>query len=356
MTWGSQNTEEEAHEQLDKFVEMGGTFIDVAELYPVPPDAKYTGQTEEIIGNWLEKHPELRSKCVIATKVAGPHPFNFIPANREKTLTGVWDDNAVQPRLVPDQINRAVAASLKRLKTTYIDLYQLHWPDRYTPLWGSNQYKKELEGKHQQQERADPHDRVDFDEVVRCMGTLIKDGLIRSWGVSNESSFGVCTWCHAAQRLGVPPPVSIQNDFSLLDRRFDGELAETCSDINHNLGLLAYGSLAGGTLAGKYSNGERPPGGRHSLFPKFQPRYWCPRSIEAADAYGAIAAKHGLTSAQLALAWAYSRFYMGAVIIGATSIPQLEENIKACEVELSAEVIAEIDAVHTRLRNPNVRD
>ena len=364
------------------------------------------GRTEEIIGTWLAADPSRRDKVILATKVAGPTPANFIPANREKTLTGDAAPSAPLPRLVPDQIERALAASLVRLKTTYVDLYQLHWPDRYTPLWGFNQYKKEMEGKHSQQPRAGPQDAADWDAVVACMGSLIERGLIRAWGLSNESTFGVCKWHAIATRLGVPPPVSIQNDFSLLarppcrpplppgacaieprractlaasdraavaaprrdsvraialrrrpqDRRFESELAEACSDANLNLGLLAYGPLNGGTLSGKYAGGARPEGARHVLFPQFQGRYWSPRALEAADEYAAIAAKHGLTPAQLALGWAYSRFYMGAVIIGATTLEQLEENVKAAEVTLPAEALKAIDAVHMRIRNPNLRD
>ncbi len=409
MTWGSQNTEgaqaacsagprsrrvargrpphvvlparsrplpcaEEAHAQLDAFVAAGGNFIDTAEaraaftevaicsdtptpaqLYPVPPDAKYGGATETMIGNWLEKHPAQRASLVIATKVAGPTPSNWIPAAREKVLTGTWDDAAPLPRLVPEQIKRAVAASLVRLKTGYIDLLQLHWPDRYTPLWGSNVYLKGMEGKHQQQPRDTP-ERVPFDDVVRCLAELMEAGTIKAWGVSNETSFGVCQWVESAKRLGVSPPISIQNDFSLLDRRFEGELAETCSDINCNLGLLAYGCLNGGVLSGKYADGAKPAKARHALFPGFQARYHCDKALEAAARYAAIAAEAGLTPTQLALAWAYSRHFMAAVIIGATTLEQLDENIKAACIELPKSVLAAVDAVHADIRNPNLRN
>ena len=190
----------------------------------MPPDPKYGGATEEIIGNWLAKGgPDLRKKVVLATKVAGPTPSNWIPANREKTLVGAADESAPKPRLVPEQIRRALEASLARLKTDYVDLYQLHWPDRYTPLWGSAQHRKNMEGKHSQQAREGAEAfTADFGEVAACMGELVASGKIRAWGVSNETSFGVTTWFHTCKRLGVPPPCSIQNDFSLLDRRFDG--------------------------------------------------------------------------------------------------------------------------------------
>lgn len=318
------------------------------------------------------------SQLVIATKISGPTPSNFIPANREKTLTGTWDNNAPLPRLKPEQIRRAVAASLKRLQTDYIDLYQLcvckkvcresalrcadkirqtrrHWPDRYTPLWGHHAYMKHLEGKHQQQPRDGPDD-VAFDDVVKCMGELLEEGVIKHWGVSNETSYGVCQWVASARRLGVRPPISIQNDFSLLDRRFEGELAETCSSLNCNLGLLAYGALNGGALTGKYAQGAKPAKSRHTLFPGFQQRYHCPLALKAADMYADIAAEAGITPSQLALAWAYSRHFMAAVIIGATTVEQMEDNCRASDIELSKETLAKIDALHAQIRNPNLRN
>jgi len=293
---------------------------------------------------------------VIATKVAGPTPANFIPANREKTLSGEWDNSAPLPRLVPEQIKRALAASLVRLKTNYVDLYQLHWPDRYVPLWGSTVYQKGLEEKHQQQPRDSSSERVSFDEVVRCMGELLEAGTIKAWGVSNETSFGVCQWAAACERLGVSPPVSIQNDLSLVDRRFESELAETCSDIHCNLGLIAYGCLNGGVLSGKYADGAKPAKARHSLFPNFQARYHCEASLAAAAKYAAIARQAGLTPTQLALGWAYSRHFMAAVIIGATSVEQLQENCAAADLELPKSVLQQCDAVHAEIRNPNLRN
>jgi len=351
MTWGSQNTEDEAHEQLDAFVAAGGNLIDTAELYPVPPDPKYTGETELIIGRWLAKHPDLRSRVIIATKVAGPMPRNFVSAAREKALTGTLDPAAPLPRLVPEQIERGLAASLARMQTDYVDLLQLHWPDRYTPLWGNNVYMKELEGKHEQQPRSS-EERVPFDDVVRCLGALIEKGTIKAWGLSNETSYGVCEWVHAARRCGVPPPVTIQNDFSLLDRRFESELAETCSSVNHNVGLLAYGPLAGGTLSGK---GYSEPGSRHVLFPNFQARYHCPASRDAAEKYAQLAHSKGLSPTTLALAWAYSRHFMTSVIIGATKMKHLLENIEAASIVLDKDTLHAIDAIHRAARNPNLR-
>jgi len=278
-------------------------------------------------------------------------PVNFVSAAREKALSGKADEAAPLPRLVPEQIKHALAASLARLQTTYVDLLQLHWPDRYTPLWGMNKYEKEAESGHSQQPRTSA-ERVPFDDVVRCMGELLTAGKIKAWGLSNETTFGVCEWMAACRRCGVPPPCSIQNDFSLLDRRFESELAEACSDANHNVGLLAYGALCGGTLTGKgFSEGSR-----HKLFPTFQARYHCKASRAAAERYGEIAQAEGLSPATLALAWAYSRHFMASVIIGATTVEQLMENIKAVDVVLSKACLAKIDAVHAELRNPNVRN
>ena len=174
----------------------------------------------------------------------------------------------------------------------------------------------------------------------------------QAWGLSNETTYGVCEWVAACRRCGVPPPVSIQNDFSLLDRRFESELAEACSDVNHNIGLLAYGALCGGTLSGKGFT----EGSRHKLFPTFQSRYHCEASRAAAARYAEIARAQGLSPATLALAWAFSRFFMTSVIIGATKMEQLMENIAAADVVLSNEVLAKIDAVHAEMRNPNVRN
>jgi aryl-alcohol dehydrogenase-like predicted oxidoreductase len=276
-------------------------------------------------------------------------PVNFVSAAREKALSGKRDEAAPLPRLVPAQIEHALAASLARLKTPYVDLLQLHWPDRYTSLWGASVYDKRQEAGHSQQQRP-LADRTPFDDVVRCLGALLAKGTIRAWGLSNETSFGVCAWSAACARLGVAGPVSIQNDFSLLDRRFESELAEACSAVNHDVRLLAYGSLCGGTLSGKgYSDDSR-----HKLFPNFQARYHCPASRAAAARYADIARAAGMSPATLALAYAYGRHFMGSVIIGATSVAQLLENVAAAEVTLPKEVLQQIDAVHAEIRNPNV--
>lgn len=345
MTWGEQNTEEQAFEQLDFALAHGVNFIDTAELYPVPPRPETQGRTETYIGNWL-KARGCREKVIIATKVAAPLPGvdrSWIVANRSDPPADL--SSAPQPQLDEPSIRAALDASLRRLQTHYVDLYQIHWPARYVPLWGKRQYRVDEERP------ATP-----FEEQVRIMGELIKEGKIRHWGLSNETSYGVAQMCEAARRLGVPPPVSVQNDFAPVYRHYEEEMAETCAPSAYNLGLLAYGVLAGGTLSNKYANGDKPSGARHTDFPNFQARYHNPRTVAAAAEYAALAKRVGLSPATLAIAWSASRWYMGSVIIGATTLQQLEENIKACEVQLDETTLAAIDDIHIRMRSPNALD
>ncbi|KAL6762411.1 aldo/keto reductase [Haematococcus lacustris] len=351
MTWGSQNTEEEAFAQLDYALANGVDFIDTAEMYPVPPDQQWVGRTEEYIGRWMEARG-VRSKVILATKVSsfpGPNmDRSMVSANRTDPPT----PNAAQPELDAASIRQALEGSLRRLRTTYIDLYQLHWPNRYAPLWGARQY--DLAAAQSWPKVAD------MEEQVATIGELIKEGKIRYWGLSNETTFGVCRMVEIAKRLGVPPPISIQNDFSLCYRYFEGELAEACAPCNHNIGLLAWGVLAGGALTDKYLSPQgvegAPAEARHRKFPAFQKRYVMPRVLEAAKEYAGIAKAAGLTAAQMAVAWSCSRWYMGSVIIGATNMQQLKENIEASEITLSAETLAAIDEVHVRRRNPECLD
>jgi aryl-alcohol dehydrogenase-like predicted oxidoreductase len=266
---------------------------------------------------------------------------NFIPANR----TDPKDPNAPNGRLEPSQIRAAVDASLRRLQTTYMDLLQLHWPDRYAPLWGANQFHADkcFDGV------------VPFEDQVAAVGELIKEGKIKHWGLSNETSYGVCKMVEAAIKLGVPPPISIQNDFSLLDRRFEGHLAETCHYTN--IGLLPYGPLAGGTLAEKFFAADGPPAGsRHAKWPGFQARYHSERSVAAAREYRELATSKGMSVTTLALAWCKSRFYVASTIIGATTMDQLTEDVEAFEVDLDEETLKKIEEIHLKCRNPNVSD
>lgn len=327
MTWGVQNNESEAFEQLDYAVKQGGiNFIDTAELYPVPSTAETMGRTEEYIGRWLAREgPEMRKKIVLTSKVSGYSTMRkYLVANRK-----VPKQAEATPRLSREHIFEAVDASLRRLQTDYLDLYQLHWPDRYTPNFGELGYdrSKERDGD------------IPFEETVQAVGDLIKAGKIRHWGLSNENAYGVTMMVQTALRLGVPPPVSIQNDFSLADRRFwtDG-VAEACSPhaVPGGISLLAYGALCGGTLSGKYHKDDKSDveQARHVLYDDFQPRYRSERVMAMAGDHIEIAKKYNVSPTELAYAWAASREYIGSVIIGATSMKQLKENIAAFEKEI----------------------
>lgn len=355
MTMGSMSDENTSIEILDRYIELGGDFIDTAEMYPVPCKPEWVGKSEEIIGRWLKARPGTREKIVIATKVAGPRgPGNAAKAvaNREKTLTGsaTAEDADKGCDLSREQIRRACDASLKRLGIDCIDLYQVHWPERYVPKWGAYQYSaaKEAEDAH--------HRLVGVEAVCTAMAELVREGKIKHWGLSNETSFGVCSFMEACKRLSLPPPITIQNDFGLLYRVFEGELAETCSRAHHNVSLLAYGVLNGGFLSGKYIRGDAEKTARFNFDQKFQPRYFHGPAAEATKEYMALAAECGMDCATLAQAWAYSRSYMGAVIIGATSLAQLEANWKAATTTLSDDTLAKIDAIHVKRRNPNLTD
>ena len=283
MTWGEQNTKEEAWSQLDKSLELGCNFLDTAELYPVPPTEETCGLTEAFIGEWLESR-KCRDKVIIATKVAGPgRPWisacRTEPKNPNAAPTNLYRDQVRDLRFSCDtlhtsrcpsspvsfsllpQVLAACDGSLRRLRTNYIDLYQLHWPSRYTPLWGKSRFDIT---------QVKPDSEVAaFEETVLALGELIRAGKIRHWGLSNETSFGVCQWCETAKRLGVPLPITIQNDFSLVDRRFETELAEACA--HYKISLLPYGPLAGGTLSGKFLSGEKPEGARHTKVSMIRP-------------------------------------------------------------------------------------
>uniref|UniRef100_A0A7S1DKA7 NADP-dependent oxidoreductase domain-containing protein n=1 Tax=Hemiselmis andersenii TaxID=464988 RepID=A0A7S1DKA7_HEMAN len=348
MTWGDQNTELDAHAQLDYYVFESGIknpFIDTAELYPVPPKRETVGRTEVYIGNWLEKHPEVRPKIFLASKVSGRSPRGWIFANRQDPP---GEDG--ETRLSRDQILTACDASLKRLKTDYLDLYQLHWPERGTPTFGALEYKRSM----------DNDDDVSFDESVGAIGELIKAGKVKHWGISNENAVGVMRFLESAKRLGVPPPVSIQNDFALVDRRFEQDgTAEACSPkssgVENGVSLLAYGALAGGTLSGKYHEKKDTDKARHTLYPEFQSRYHSQGTMDATKDYVEAAKKHGLSGVDLAYGWAATREYMGSVIIGATTMEQLKANIAAFEKTIPKELLEEVDAINLKYERPYFR-
>ncbi len=323
MTWGQQNSEAEAHAQLDYAIDQGINFIDTAEMYPVPPNAQTQGRTEKYLGTWLARRP--RGGLMIATKVAGPGRRDWIRNGRTDLTAGV--------------IAEAVDTSLARLQIDYIDLYQIHWPQRNVPMFGATEFDPS-------KEKGGPPIR----EQVEGMAAMIKAGKIRHYGLSNETAWGVCEFQRAAKELGVPGPVTIQNSYSLVSRNVDNDLAEVL--FRENMSLLAYSPLAAGILSGKYIGGARPAGARFTLFDSLGVRFRPPQVAEAVEAYVALAKRRGLTPVQLALGYVASRWFLGASIIGATSMAQLKEDIAAAQFQLDAETLAEIRTIQARWPNP----
>ncbi|RJF88539.1 NADP(H)-dependent aldo-keto reductase [Oleomonas cavernae] len=324
MTWGEQNTEAQAHEQLDYALDQGINFIDTAEMYPVPPQPSTQGRTEAYIGTWLKARGS-RDKVILATKVAG----------RDGPGTHLRKPTTI---LNKAQITEAIDGSLKRLNTDYIDLYQVHWPERITNHFGRLGYT------HVEQQDLTP-----IEETLDALAGLVKAGKVRHLGVSNESPWGVMRYLEAADRLGLPHIVSIQNSYNLLNRIFEVGLAEIAH--RESVELLAYSPLAMGLLSGKYFGGAKPEGARLTLYSRFI-RYSTPGAQAAADAYVTLARQHGLDPAQMALAYVNSRSFLGANIIGATTLEQLKADIGSIDVELSDEVIAEIEKIHRSNPNP----
>lgn len=323
MTWGEQNTEVEAHEQLDCAIGEGINFIDTAEMYPVPPNATTQGRTEAYLGTWLAR--QQRDSLVIATKVAGPGRRDWIRNGRTN--------------LTADVIADAVDTSLQRLQTDYIDLYQIHWPQRNVPNFGATEFDPD-------KEKVGPS----IHEQVSGMAAMIKAGKIRHYGLSNETAWGVGEFRRAADELGFPGPVTLQNSYSLLSRNVDNDLAETL--FREDMSLLAYSPLAAGILSGKYMGGAKPAGTRFTLFDSLGLRFRKPMVSEAVDAYSAFAQRRGLSLVQLALGYVASRWFMGAAIIGATTMVQLEENIAAAQITLDAETLEGIGQIQLRYPNP----
>ena len=323
MTWGEQNSEAEAHEQLDYAIGEGINFIDTAEMYPVPPNAKTQGRTETYLGTWLAN--QHRDRLVIATKVAGPGRRDWIRSGRTD--------------LTSDVIAEAVDTSLERLQTDYIDLYQIHWPQRNVPNFGATEF-----------DPANEKDGPSIYDQVAGMAAMIKAGKIRYYGLSNETAWGVCEFRRAADELGFPGPVTLQNSYSLISRNADNDLAETL--FRQNMSLLAYSPLAAGILSGKYIGGAKPAGTRFTLFDSLGLRFRKPMVTEAVDAYAALAQRRGLTLVQLALGYVASRWFLGASIIGATSIAQLKEDIAAAQFTLDAQTLDEIKQIQLRYPNP----
>jgi aryl-alcohol dehydrogenase-like predicted oxidoreductase len=323
MTWGEQNSESEAFAQIERAKSAGINFIDTAEMYPVPPQKETYASTEKIIGNWFKKNGD-RKDWILASKIAGPG--NGIDYIRDGQL-----------KFNREHIVAAVDASLKRLQTDYLDLYQLHWPERSTNFFGKLGYS------HKDETFTPLH------EVLQVLDEQVKAGKIRHVGLSNETPWGTMKCLQASEAEALVRPVSIQNPYNLLNRSFEVGLAEIA--IREQCGLLAYSPLAFGMLSGKYANGARPAKGRLSLYSRFT-RYFNPQAEAACASYVALAHEHGLDPAQMALAFVTSRSFVTSNIIGATTLEQLESNIASFELELSEEVLAGIDAIHKTQPNP----
>lgn len=318
MTFGEQNSEADAHAQLDYAVSQGINLIDVAEMYPVPPRPETQGLTETYVGNWLAKRGN-REKLVLASKVSGPARNN---------------DSSIRPNHVLDRknIREALHASLKRLQTDYLDLYQVHWPQRPTNCFGKLGYTW-----------ADAAPAVTLLDTLEALTEFQRAGKIRYIGVSNETAFGVMRYLHLADKHDLPRIVTIQNPYSLLNRSFEVGLAEVSQF--EGVELLAYSCLAFGTLTGKYLNGAKPAGARNTLFSRFT-RYSSEQSQKAVAAYVDIAKRHGLDPAQMALAFVRRQPFVASTLLGATTMTQLQANVESLQLEVSEEVLAEIEAVH----------
>ncbi|WP_290705138.1 NADP(H)-dependent aldo-keto reductase [Amphritea sp.] len=323
MTFGQQNSEAEAHEQLDYAVAQGINFIDTAEMYPVPPMAETQGRTEQYIGSWLKARGN-RDQLIIATKVAGPAEMA----------------QHIRPdvRLNKANIRAAITTSLQRLQTDYIDLYQLHWPERATNFFGQLNYQ------HQPETDGTP-----ILETLEALKELVDEGLIRYVGLSNEVPWGVMKFLSYAEALGLPRVVSVQNPYNLLNRKDEVGLTEVL--LREEVDLLAYSPLAFGTLSGKYLDGSAGPQARINQFPRFS-RYLTEAGLQATAAYVQLARDHGLDPAQMALAFVNGRPFVGSNIIGATTMEQLKSNIGSTNLKLSDEVLAEIEVIGTRFSNP----
>ncbi len=325
MTFGEQNSQAEAHQQIEWALERGINFIDTAEMYPVPPRRETQGSTESIVGAWIGANKGRRASFVLASKIAGP-------GRRDWIRNG---DTHVSAKTIP----WAIDDSLKRLQTDYIDLYQIHWPDRYVPAFGAWQFNPALE-----------RETTPILEQVEAMAKAIKAGKIRAYGLSNETCFGLCEFVRVAKQNNLPPPASVQNGYSLVNRLFDGDLAE--ASFRLDVPLLAYSALAMGMLTGKYRGGARPAAARLGKFADFGERYKRPRVLLAMEEYAKLADKHRVSMTAMALMFVKSRFFVASTILGATSVAQLEEQMKYLDLQASKELLADIDAVNTAYSSP----
>lgn len=327
MTFGEQNTQADAFQQLDYALERGLNFWDTAEMYPVPPKPDTQGSTERIIGNWIAERGG-RDKLFLASKIAGPSQGG----------SHIRDGKT---KFVASEIESALDQSLTRLQTDYIDLYQLHWPQRPTNFFGKLGYGNT--------EAMSDQTVTGLEETLIALSNEIKKGRIRYIGLSNETPWGTLKFLHLAEKLGLEKFVSVQNPYSLLNRTYEIGMSE----ITHyeGIGLLAYSPLAFGYLTGKFRNGAQPANARVTLFSRFS-RYSNPESEWATEQYAQLAEKYGLTLTQLALAFIKQQFFVTSTIIGATNLDQLKENIDAFDVNLSEEVLKGIEDIHRQQPNP----
>ena len=325
MTWGEQNTEEEGHEQLDFAIGYGVNFIDTAELYAIPAKAETYGRTEEIIGTWLKARRN-RDKVIIASKIAGPGKG--------------WIDHIRngESRFDRKNIETALHNSLQRLQTDYIDLYQLHWPERTTNYFGRLGYTHSED------------DFTPFKETLTVLADYVREGKIRHIGLSNETPWGVMMFLQIADELGLPRIASIQNPYSLLNRSFEVGLAEIAH--REQVGLLAYSPLGFGVLSGKYLDGGGGAQDRLTRFPEYD-RYSNKEAVAATREYVSLAREMDLSPSQMALAYVNSRPFLTSNIIGATSMGQLQENITSVDLKLSDDVLERVEAIHKRFPIPS---
>ena len=324
MTWGTQNTEKDAFEQMDYSLDQGVNFFDTAELYSVPPNSDSYGKTEVIIGNWFEKRKN-REKIILASKIAGPG-CNWIRGGRNS-----FDEKT---------IGEAINGSLKRLKTDYIDLYQLHWPERSTNYFGKRDYTID----------SDEGEWNSFESVLEALGKFIKSGKIRYIGMSNETPYGLSRYIELSKSKNLPRMMSVQNPYNLVNRTYEIGMSEI--SIREKCGLLVYYPLAAGALSGKYRNGQMPKNSRQALFKGWE-RHLNPLAMKAYDEYFNLAKDYNLTMVQLAQSFVNSRPFVTSNIIGATTIDQLKENIDSVNIELSEEILEKINIIHNNNPNPS---
>ena len=324
MTWATQNSEKDAFEQMDYSVEKGINFFDTAEIYSVPPTSESYGNTEKMIGNWFEKRKN-REKIVLASKVAGPGC---------EWIRGGGNNFSEK------KIGEAIDASLKRLKTDYIDLYQLHWPERSTNFFGRRDYennKKEGEWN-------------DFESILQALDKFIKSGKIRHIGMSNETPYGLSKYIELSENKNLPRMMSVQNPYNLVNRTYEIGMSEI--SLREKCGLLVYYPLAAGALSGKYRDGQMPKNSRQALFKGWE-RHLNPMAMKAYDEYYKLAKEYNITMVQLAQAFVNSRPFVTSNIIGATTMEQLKENIESIDIKLTDEMMDKINSIHNNNPNPS---